>query len=190
MTVDVNTAVWKPTLGKATLGLAARLAQGHKSATEWRVEAPVDKEAPAPLKHQLFDSLAAASTSIGQLSMHLQPEWRANLLAQLRSMLSIESWDDDSNLLDAVSVRSFLRFVIYGGIQRVPQIGINNSRELTATWILGDRRVYMDFGVRDACRAVLSSQGKFGLMRQAFAGNVGDAVTILATNGFDLTTPS
>jgi len=44
----------------------------------------------------------------------------------------------------------------------------------------------MDFSEKDMCRAVLSSPGKFGIIRQAFAANVGDAVQALNHSGFDL----
>lgn len=180
------TSEWKPAFAKASLAMASRLAKN--SPARWQpAETDVDQETATAT--QLFESLAAASTTVAQLSMHLRSEWRLSVLAQLKALLSIENWDDDSNLLNASSVRSFLRFVIYGDVQRAPSLGINNRRELTATWLWeDDRRVFMDFGDRDSCRAVYSGQGKFGQIRQAFAGKVGDAVGILSLNGFDLTT--
>lgn len=181
-------ATWRPSFGTASKALAASLVQPRSTNLQHYTSAAEGPEGIPTVEAELFGSLVRAAITVAQLSMHLPEEWRAKVLGQLQALLSIDNWDDDSNVLDEPSLRSFLRFVIYGRVERVPQLGINNKREITATWICGQQKVYMDFGARDACRAVFSAPGRFGQVRQAFSGKVGDAVATLENNRFDLTT--
>lgn len=180
------TSIWRPSLGNATDAIAKRLATTHQDWSPIAGENWETAQGEDSLEMALFESLARASTWVAQLSMHLPDDWRNNILLQLQRLLNKNDWDDDSNLLNPESVRSFLRFIIYGNVVRSPQLGINNKRQLTATWIWPDRRIFMDFSSIDACRGVFSAPGKFGTIRQAFAANVGDAVGTLLNNGFDL----
>jgi hypothetical protein len=143
------------------------------------------------LERQLFDSLSRSARLTAMLSMHLPAEWRTHVLDQLRALLSFEAWDDDSNLLDEASTQTFLRFVIFAGVRRIPSLGISNRRLLMATWTWPGRKVFMEYGAKDRCRSVFSYPGEFEQVRQAVESNVGDAVRILASNGFDFadTTP-
>lgn len=140
-----------------------------------------------PLSEELFDSLTRSARWVSLLSMHLNEEWRQNILKQFKQLLSLDHWDDDSNLLSEASTRTFLRFIIFGNIGSLPMLGISNRKRLTAAWSWGkDRRISMEFVESDRCRMVFSYPGEFEVVRQAMDGNIGDAAKILVDHGFDL----
>lgn len=173
---------WRPALSQAKAhGLIDRLNAFQRPTTA----ASPYLQAPADLEGQLFDSLSRSARLASMLSMHLPDEWRVAVFNQLRSLLSLDTWDDDANLLDEASTRTFLRFVIFAGIRRVPSLGISNRRLLTATWTWNSRKLFMEYGSNDRCRSVFSYPGEFEQIRQAMDGNIGDAAGILRNNGFD-----
>jgi len=119
--------------------------------------------------------------------MHLPNSWRKDAIEQMRSLLSFEAWDDDSNLLDEASTKTFLRFVIFGNVRRIAALGISNRRRLIATWTWPNRKLFIEFAASDRCRAVYSFPGQFESVRQAMDSNIGDAVSVFVRNGFNLT---
>jgi hypothetical protein len=145
------------------------------------------KQITQSLGEELFDSLSRSARWVSMLSMHLNEEWRQNILEQFKQLLSLDHWDDDSNLLNEGSTRTFLRFIIFGNVEQLPSLGISNRKRLTAAWSWGkDRRLGMELADSDRCRMVFSYPGEFEVVRQAMDGNIGDAAKILAGHGFHL----
>lgn len=187
---EISTATWIPAPGQADVGISAdRLRELQRPVTA-TTSNTLPGSSEASIETQLFDSLSRSATLLAGLSMHLPASWRQDAIEQMRTLLSLEAWDDDSNLLDVESTKTFLRFVIFGNVRRIPSLGISNRRRLTAAWTWPARKLFMEFSAGDHCRAVYSFPGQFEAIRQAMDGNIGDAVGVLARNGFDLATPT
>ncbi len=190
---DLAITAWEPAPGQASVGpLVDRMRAFQRPATETDYSAGRSLASTLPVEMQLFDSLSRSARLVASLSMHLPASWRQGALDQLRTLLSFDAWDDDSNLLDEASTRTFLRFVIFGNVRRMPALGISNRRRLMASWTWPDRKLFIEFAGNDHCRAVFSFPGTFDpIVRQALDGNIGDAVSVFVRHGFCLgdTTP-
>jgi hypothetical protein len=176
---------WVPTPQQRAPNFIERIRSLQQPLPTFLAAAP--KQIKLSLGEELFDSLSRSARWVSMLSMHLNEKWRQNVLEQFKQLLSLDHWDDDSNLLNEGSTRTFLRFIIFGSIERLPMLGISNRKRLMAAWSWGkDRRLSMEFADGDRCRMVFSYPGDFEVVRQAMDGNIGDAAKILAGHGFNL----
>lgn len=130
----------------------------------------------------LFDNLIEAKQLTSQLSMHLTPRWREMLFAQLDRLLSFDNWDHDSSLLALPSLRTFLRFVIYGAVSRMPALGISDSGCLLASWRSPSARASVRFMPDDKAELVRVHENSDGTEPLVFIGAI-EKLVVHLTHG-------
>ena len=109
-----------------------------------------------PLAAMLFDARASAKSIAASLSMHLPTDWRLKVYRQIDELLEAAEWDKDAGLLDARTMRTFLRFVIFANVSAVPALGLSGVGNMVAAWRRDTRRLTMEFLPDDLCRLAIS----------------------------------
>lgn len=139
-----------------------------------------------PLVALLFDARAQAKAIAASLSMHLPTEWRVKVFHQLDELLEAAEWDKDAGLLDARTMRTFLRFVIFFDIRAFPSLGLSPAGNMIAAWRRDTRRLTMEFLPADLCRLAISHFTGNNPSIFTFSGKVTDAGAYLRREAFPL----
>jgi len=139
-----------------------------------------------PLVAQLFDARANAKGIAASLSMHLPTEWRTKVFRQIDELLEAAEWDKDAGLLDARTMRTFLRFVIFADIHAFPSLGLSPAGNIIAAWRRDTRRLTIEFLPADMCRLAISHFTGGNPAIFTFSGRVTEAKPYLQREAFPL----
>lgn len=189
---------WRPGLGPAPevassdrdYGLANILNRlGTRS--EQRPPAPQRPTTAAavgvnPIEARLFDARAQAKIVASGLSMHLPTDWRAKVYRQIDELLEASEWDQDAGVLDARTMRTFLRFVIFATITAVPSLGLSPNGNIVGAWRRDTRRLTIEFLPDDMCRLAISHFTGDDPSIFTFVGKVTAARSYLQRESFPL----
>jgi hypothetical protein len=150
----------------------------------------IPKTIPAPeanaVATRLFDARANAKMVAAQVSMHLTPEWRAKIYRQVDRLLDVEQWEEGDGLLDAASMKTFLRFVIYASVSTVPSLGMAPTGHVLGAWRADTRRLTIEFQENDRCHLAISHFTGDDTSIITFTGSTVQACTFLEHVGFPL----
>jgi hypothetical protein len=109
-----------------------------------------------PIEEQLRKKLASFKEMTATIAMHLDPEWRTKLFAQLDRLLDPEDWDEGFQVPSEQSFSTFLRMIIYLHPTRRPGIGLSPHGHFLAAWTRGNDRIVIECIANDEVRWVLS----------------------------------
>jgi hypothetical protein len=127
----------------------------------------------------LFDARAVLKVAVSQISMHLSAEWRASVFKQIDFLHNLEDWEESSDLVIPESFRTFLRFVVFAEPRRIPALAIAPGGNPVATWLLGDKRVYVEFLPRDIANAILTKNTDRGPEALSWRGPITNLKSII-----------
>jgi len=139
-----------------------------------------------PVAAKLFDARANAKMIAAQVSMHLTPDWRTKIYRQVDRLLDAEQWEEGDGLLDASSMKTFLRFVIYANVSTVPSLGMAATGQVIAGWRADTRRLTIQFQANDLCRLAISHFVGDDTSIISFSGSTVKAYSFLEQVGFSL----
>lgn len=108
------------------------------------------------LEEQLYDALAAFKIRTAAIAMHLDRDWRSKLFAQLDSLLSIESWEEEDLPPTVASFYVFLRLITFIKPERRPGLGATHDGNLIAAWTVGGDRLTIECLRQDKVRWALA----------------------------------
>lgn len=114
--------------------------------------------ASTSLPEQLYEALANAKVLTSQVAMHLGQDWRSRLFAQLDDLLDVDDWHKDDKPVQGSSFETFLRTILYQGIQRRPGLGVSHRGNLIGAWTRGTNRLTLEFLPNDMVKWVLSCE--------------------------------
>jgi hypothetical protein len=129
---------------------------------------------PPSLEAMLFDNAAELKITISKIVMHLTPEWRIAIFSQLDALLDLDNWQDDSACIQSEAFTTFLRFIIFAAVTRLPSLGVGATGHLLAAWIEGDQRIAVEFLPDDKAAATLFKQGTRDRETVVWRGHVAD----------------
>ena len=163
----------------------------------WLFEKAEQKRAPtraqtvaAPdanaIEAKLFDARANAKMVAAQVSMHLSPSWRSKIYRQVDELLEAAEWEETDGVLDAASMKTFLRFVIYAEITSVPSLGMAPTGHILAAWHADSRRLTIEFQPNDRCRVAISHTSGDDTSIITFVGSTVPARSFLERMEFPL----
>ena len=91
----------------------------------------------APLPERLFDNRANIKVLTSRVSMHLEKLQRQDIFKQVDELLDLESWDDDSSLINADSFATLLGFLAVDSRITRPALTVSNEGNIVASWFSG-----------------------------------------------------
>lgn len=141
--------------GDASQSIAAYLRKLESPVPPSRNNEPVTKA--QSLDEALFDARAAAKELTSMVSMHLDPEWRKRLFAQLDSLHDPEEWEKGDIPLQRSSFNTFLRTICLVQPKRRPGLGLSAAGHLIAVWMGAGNRLTIEFLPSDDLKIVLSN---------------------------------
>lgn len=146
--------------GDASQSIAASLRRLELPVPPSRNTGPVANA--RSLDEALFDARAAAKELTSMVAMHLDPEWRKKLFAQLDSLHDPEEWEKGDIPLQRSSFNTFLRAICLVQPKCRPGLGLSSGGHLIAVWLAGGNRLTIEFLTNDDVKIVLSnSVGNF-----------------------------
>jgi hypothetical protein len=107
------------------------------------------------LKEKLFEARAACKIRTASVAMHLDPDWRRKLFAQIDNLLSLEEWDEQDRPIVGASFATFLRMVLLIKAKRRPGLGAAANGNVIAAWTVGRDRLTIECLANDEVRWVL-----------------------------------
>ncbi len=141
--------------GDASQSIAASLRRLASPAPPSRNTEPVTKA--RSLDEELFDARAAAKELTSMVAMHLDPEWRKRLFAQLDSLHDPEEWEKGDIPLQRSSFNTFLRTICLVQPKSRPGLGLSAAGHLIAVWLTEGNRLTIEFLPSDSVKIVLSN---------------------------------
>jgi hypothetical protein len=135
---------------------------------------------PRSLEGQLYDALAAFKIRTAAIAMHLDRDWRSKLFAQLDSLLSAESWEEEDLPPTIASFRVFLRLITFIKPERRPGLGASHDGNLIATWTTGRNRLTIECLPHDKVRWALAVGPEDNRESAAGVAAVGRIADVLA----------
>jgi hypothetical protein len=108
-------------------------------------DATTSAKASRSLDECLFDNAADLKIAFAQIAMHLSPDWRRTIFKQLDRLLDLNSWEDDSALIERIPFMTFLRFVIYAAPTRFPSLGVSPHGHVLAAWMCPPQQILVLF---------------------------------------------
>ncbi|MBL8706992.1 MAG: hypothetical protein JNM30_19215 [Rhodospirillales bacterium] len=105
---------------------------------------------------RLYVRRAELKIEAAKFAMHLTPQWRAGISAQLDDILETDSWHEEDRLPTVASFRTFLRYATLAKNLRVPRLLVSNAGNVAAAWFNGERRLTIEFLEKDNARVVVS----------------------------------
>lgn len=138
------------------------------------------------LEAELINARMMAMTIMSRFSMHLSAHWRAKIFSRLDELLDPKEWGDDDGFLDALSLRTFLRFLLHSKAKTLPSLGLSNKGNIIAAWRSDSRRATIEFLRNDRCLIVLSVIEGDDPTILSFSGLVSEAPSLVAREHFSL----
>lgn len=141
--------------GDASQSIAASLRRLESPVPPSQNTEPVTKA--RSLDEALFDARSAAKELTSMVAMHLDPEWRKRLFAQLDSLHDPEEWEKGDIPLQRASFNTFLRTICLVQPKCRPGLGLSAAGHLIAVWLAGGNRLTIEFLPSDGVKIVLSN---------------------------------
>lgn len=141
--------------GDASQNIAACLRRLQSPVPPSQNTEPVTKA--RSLDEELFDARSAAKELTSKVAMHLEPEWRKMLFAQLDSLHDLEEWEKGDIPLQGSSFNTFLRTICLVQPKCRPGLGLSATGHLIAVWLAGGNRLTIEFLPSDCVKIVLSN---------------------------------
>ncbi len=141
--------------GDASQSIAAYLRRLESPIPPSQNTKPVTKA--RSLDEALFDARSAAKELTSMVAMHLDPEWRKKLFAQLDSLHDPEEWEKGDIPLQRSSFNTFLRTICLIQPKLRPGLGLSTAGHLIAVWLAGNNRLTIEFLPSDRIKIVLSN---------------------------------
>ncbi len=82
----------------------------------------------------IFNTLVELKVGVAQYAMHLSPDVRAKLFADLDEIINIEDWYEEDALPKYLSFRDFLKWTIYSKRFNWTSIGISDEGNILVAW--------------------------------------------------------
>lgn len=101
---------------------------------------------------RLFNVVAALKVAVAEVSMHLDPGWRARLFTQIDMLHEPDDWDDSIKPTDLNSFKTFLRLILQQGPLENLGLGIDDDGNILATWRNGQDMLSLMFLRNDRVR--------------------------------------
>jgi hypothetical protein len=101
---------------------------------------------------RLFNIIAALKMAVAEVSMHLDPTWRARLFRQIDMLHEPDDWDDEDKLADQESFKTFLHMILQYGCMHGISLGIDNDGRILAGWEDGSSSLSFSFLPKDKVR--------------------------------------
>jgi hypothetical protein len=119
-------------------------------------EKPTTRHIFKPLEEtkeiRLFNIVAALKMAVAEVSMHLEPAWRAKLFRQIDMLHEPDDWDDEDKLADQDSFKTFLHMILQYGYMHGISLGIDNDGRILAGWEDGSSSLSFAFLPKDMVR--------------------------------------
>lgn len=147
----------KAAFGDASQSIAASLRRLELPVPPSRNNEPVTVTKARSLDEALFDARAAAKELTSIVAMHLDPEWRKRLFAQLDSLHDPMEWEKGDIPLQRSSFNTFLRTICFVQPKCRPGLGLSAAGHLIAVWLAGCNRLTIEFLPSDGVKIVLSN---------------------------------
>lgn len=112
---------------------------------------------PISVRDRLLSRLSAAQRELAIVSMHLTPAFREQTMLQLRNLFDPESWDDEDELPDAASLRSFARAMAVLRPRNRPMLGLSERGHLLAMWGTPSKRLSLEHLAYDQLKWFVSN---------------------------------
>jgi hypothetical protein len=136
----------------------------------------------AGLEASVFENRTNLKLATSSVAMHLTAGDRGTLFACIDRLLDISEWEDESSHIDEDGYRTFLRFMIYAHLRRLPNLGVAPNGALLAGWQHEDKSVHVEFFPGDQCTALVRFQSSRGIERIARRGHVAGLREFLVNN--------
>jgi hypothetical protein len=84
---------------------------------------------------KVFNALVELKVSVAQYAMHLKPEVRSKLFADLDDVLNINDWHEDDVMPRLASFLDFLKWTIFSKRFNWASIGFSDDGSLLVAWL-------------------------------------------------------
>lgn len=135
------------------------------------------------LEATLFKNRADLKLITSRVAMHLTNDQRNGIFLAIDQLLDVAEWEDESSQITDFVFRSFLRFVIFARLRRIPNLGVSPDGILLAGWHAGGKSVYAEFFPEDQCMALIKVQSVRGPESVAWRGHVARLREVISNNG-------
>lgn len=113
--------------------------------------ADVDQES---LELRLNNRKVALKRQVADFAMHLDAVWRVKLFEQLDDLLDFEQWNEEDELPNIESFRTFMRVVLHCHPDIRPGLGLTSDGHMIAAWTTGRDRLTVECHPEDHIRWV------------------------------------
>jgi hypothetical protein len=134
------------------------------------------------LEANLFKNRANLKLLTSKVAMHLLSEQRRSLFSGIDQLLDVAQWEDESSEIDEKAFQSFLRFIIYAQLSRIPNIGVGPDGTVLAGWHGDGKSIHVEFLPADQCTVLIRSHSDRGPERFAWRGHVARLQHVVASN--------
>jgi len=107
------------------------------------------------LEERLFDARAACKLKAASYAMHIGPDWRRRLFAQIDSLLDSDEWDPADVPVTETSFTTFIRMLLHLHPKRRPGLGAAANGNIIAAWTNAKNRLTIECGANDNLRWVV-----------------------------------
>lgn len=146
-------------------------------------ELSIANDNPRSLDDELAARLVSTQRELSLVSMYLSPAFRTGTMRQLANLLDPDSWDEDDDLLDLQSVRSFARAMAVLRPTKRPMLGLSSKGNLLAMWGSDVSRLSFEHLANDEIKWFIHSRAEGDHDLAAGTTHIGRVRQILDAHG-------
>jgi hypothetical protein len=110
------------------------------------------------IEEVLFNTSVNVKVLTSQVAMHLSPEYRLKLFAQIDSLHTLDDWDPDDKPIQLSSFKTFLKTFVHIKPNRYPSLGLSYNGNILAAWVNNKDRLNIEFLPHDIVKWVFTKE--------------------------------